>query len=101
MVQRASLLLVGFLFFFLAGFRQVLTRKLGAAGLPAYALKGFYEEYQKKRGLNVKTATTAAQMQQGWEELGSCTVNERNQVLARWYHAQSLEGQNGYKIQTA
>jgi hypothetical protein len=71
------------------------------AGLSAYALKGFYEEYQKKRGLNIETFATAAQMQQGWEELGSCTEDERNEVARRWYHVQTLEDQSGYKIQTS
>jgi hypothetical protein len=62
--------------------------------LPAYAFQGFYEEYQKKRGMNIKTYTTAALMQQGWEELGSCTIDEKNEVIRRWYHMQNLEGQS-------
>lgn len=70
------------------------------AGIPAYAFKGFYEEYQKKRGMNVKSWTTAAQLQQGWEELGSCTLEERSEVLRRWYQVQSQERQSGFKIQT-
>jgi hypothetical protein len=72
---------------------------IGVAGLPAYTFKGFYEEYQKKRGLNVKAYTTAAQMQQGWDELVFCTENERNEVLGRWYQLQSSEGSSGFKIQ--
>lgn len=78
----------------------MLTLQQGVVGLPAYAFKGFYEEYQKTRGMNVKTYTTAAQIQQGWEELGSCTMEERNEVLGRWYQMHNAGSQGGYKIQT-
>lgn len=72
----------------------------GVAGLPAYAFKGFYEEFQKKRGINIKSSITAGQMQQGWEEFASCTAEERTQVRQRWYHFENVASQNGFKVQT-
>ena len=72
----------------------------GVVGLPAYAFKGFYEEYQKKRGMNAKSYTISAQMQQGWEEFGSCKVEERIEVLRRWHQVESMAGQGGFKVQT-
>jgi hypothetical protein len=74
--------------------------KLGAVGLPANALKGFHEEYQKTRGMETKTNDVAALMQQGWEEFGSSSVEERSQVIAKWYQLQSTARDGGYKIQT-
>ena len=58
---------------------------LGAIGLPAYTFKGIHEEFQKKRGANIKQYVVAAQKSEGELDLELCTQEEKDEIIRRWH----------------
>jgi hypothetical protein len=58
---------------------------LGAIGLPAYTFKGIHEEFQKKRGANIKQYIVAAQKSEGELDLELCTQEEKDEIIRRWH----------------
>jgi hypothetical protein len=58
----------------------------GAVGVPAYAFKGIYEEIQSARGLSPEDQLKAKQVAQGQKEWEMCTVDERADILGKWYY---------------
>ncbi|TKA80691.1 hypothetical protein B0A55_03687 [Friedmanniomyces simplex] len=60
--------------------------KPGAAifGIPGYTMKGVYKEMQKQFGSSVQNYIIAARTAQGYDEWQASTVEEREEVVARW-----------------
>jgi predicted transcriptional regulator of viral defense system len=58
---------------------------LGAIGLSAYTFKGIHEEFQKKRGANIKQYVVAAQKSEGELDLEVCTQEEKDEIIRRWH----------------
>jgi hypothetical protein len=61
------------------------SRALGICGLPAYTFKGIHEEFQKKRGANMKQYIVAAHKEEGKQESESATQEEKNEIIRRWH----------------
>lgn len=68
----------------------------GAVGLPAYAIKGVYEEVARLTGGSEEDKERAERLKQGNEEWSMCTGEERKAILGMWY---TFNAQEGIKMQ--
>jgi len=56
----------------------------GAFSVPAYAMKGLYQEMQKEKGNAVQNYVIAARISQGYEEASTIASDERADIISRW-----------------
>lgn len=56
----------------------------GAFSIPAYAMKGLYQEMLKDKGANVQNYIIAARISQGYDEASVASAEERADILSRW-----------------
>jgi hypothetical protein len=56
----------------------------GAFSVPAYAMKGLYQEMQKEKGNAVTNYIIAARVSQGYEEASTISPDERADIVSRW-----------------
>jgi hypothetical protein len=57
-------------------------------GVPAYTYKGIYKELHKSGGKPLNEFIMAARTADGLEDWTTSTVEEREQILARWQQIQ-------------
>src|SRR5262245_20634138 len=56
----------------------------GAFSIPAYAMKGLYQEMLKDKGVNVQNYIIAARISQGYDEATTISTDERADIVSRW-----------------
>ncbi|KAF2732692.1 UDP-Glycosyltransferase/glycogen phosphorylase [Polyplosphaeria fusca] len=56
----------------------------GVFSVPAYAMKGLYQEALKNKGANVQNYIIAARISQGYEEASEVPAELRADILSRW-----------------
>lgn len=56
----------------------------GAFSIPAYAMKGLYQEGLKNKGANVQNYIIAARISQGYDEASAISQSEREDIVSRW-----------------
>lgn len=64
----------------------------GAVGLPAYAIRGVYEEVARLTGGSEEDKERAERLKQGNDEWSMCTGEERKAILGMWYTFNAQEG---------
>ncbi len=66
----------------------MLTPMAAVLGVPAYTYKGIYKELHKSGGKPLNEFIMAARTADGLEDWTTSTVEEREQILARWKEIQ-------------
>lgn len=56
----------------------------GAFSVPAYAMKGLYQEAMKNKGANVQNYIIAARISQGYDEAQNVSRSERDDIISQW-----------------
>jgi len=56
----------------------------GAWSVPAYAMKGLYQEMLKNKGSTVQNYIIAARISQGYDEASTLSPEQRADIVARW-----------------
>lgn len=56
----------------------------GAFSVPAYAMKGLYQEMLKDKGATVQNYIIAARISQGYDEASTVSAQERADIISRW-----------------
>ncbi|KAF1954665.1 UDP-Glycosyltransferase/glycogen phosphorylase [Byssothecium circinans] len=56
----------------------------GAWSVPAYAMKGLYQEMMKEKGANAQNYIIAARISQGYDEASTISAAERADIISRW-----------------